>query len=206
MVIRPSRRSSGITLIEMMIVVVILGVLAAIVAPNLLEAVARNRLDSSANEFTTALDLARSESIRRGANVVVRRAAGSATREWTKGWEVFVDLPAAGAASGNNQRDAGEELLSVGQPMSAPLTLYSSRNVPDFLAFTPSGRAAGGPNQYIFVLCYGGVVATADGRARSRAVMVNDSGRVRAAAPNSAGQLIVDTATGTAAVTSCTSP
>ncbi|MCU0839952.1 MAG: GspH/FimT family pseudopilin, partial [Rhodospirillales bacterium] len=62
-----------------MIVILVLAVLAAVAAPNLQEMVIRNRLDSAANEFVTTLNSVRSEAIRRGGRVVLRRAAGSAS-------------------------------------------------------------------------------------------------------------------------------
>ena len=197
---RPGGRSKGVTLIEMMIVVVLLAILSALAAPSLFELIIRNRLDTTINDFVTTLSLARSEAIRRGTNVVVRRAAGSTLQEWTKGWEVFQDT------NGNNLRDTGEELILIGQAINAPLTLWSSRNTQDHVAFRPSGAAAE-DKPYIFALCYGSVLVSADGRPRSRGIMVIGlSGRIRSATPNEAGKLIKDTATGTAEVTSCTSP
>ncbi len=109
MIRRAGKAVAGITLIEVMIVVAILAVLVALAAPNLSELFIRNRLDTAANEFETTLNFARSEAIRRGAKVVVRHAPGSANQQWSRGWEVFVDLPSSSAPNGNNLRDAGED-------------------------------------------------------------------------------------------------
>jgi type IV fimbrial biogenesis protein FimT len=212
MIRRAGRAVAGITLIEVMIVVAILAVLVALAAPNLSELFIRNRLDTASNEFETTLNFARSEAIRRGAKVVVRQATGSANQQWSRGWEVFVDLPSSGAPNGNNLRDPGEELLRVGQELSSSLTLYSSRNAQTLVYFSPDGRAVTPVNYFNFVLCYvengGPVIATTDRRPRSRAVMVSDSGRIRRTQPNDSGQLIVESASnpGTAQVTDCRNP
>jgi prepilin-type N-terminal cleavage/methylation domain-containing protein len=64
-----SSRQRGVTLIEAMVVVGILGIIAAIAAPNVRDFVTRYRLDSSANELASALRLARQEALRRNAAV-----------------------------------------------------------------------------------------------------------------------------------------
>ncbi len=66
MINRRTRHIRGITIIEMMIAVLIVAVLAALTVPSLSELFVRNRLETTANEFMTALNLARSEAIRRG--------------------------------------------------------------------------------------------------------------------------------------------
>jgi Tfp pilus assembly protein FimT len=188
-----------------MIVILVLAVLAAVAAPNLQEMVIRNRLDSAANEFVTTLNSVRSEAIRRGGRVVLRRAAGSASREWTKGWEVFVDLP-DNAGNFNNLRDAGEELIRVGPAISSPLTLRSDLATVSSVTFLPSGVATDF-RPYVFVLCYGDQLMS-DGRPRSRAVMITgSSGRIRSTEPDESGNLLKDTSgDGTAAITSCNLP
>jgi Tfp pilus assembly protein FimT len=121
-------------------------------------------------------------------------------------------LPSSSAPNGNNLRDAGEELLRVGQELSSSLTLYSSRNASTLIYFSSDGRAVTPVNFFHYVLCHvengDPVIATADRRPRSRVVMVSDSGRIRLAQPNDAGRLIVDSAsnTGTAEVTDCRNP
>jgi type IV fimbrial biogenesis protein FimT len=192
------------TIVEVMIVALVLVVLVALAAPNLQEMIIRNRLDAATNDFVTALNLVRSEAIRRGGHVVIRRAAGSTSQEWTKGWEIFVDLP-GGAGSFNNIRDAGEEVIRVGPALGSPLTLRPDRSTSDFAAFLPSGIASNF-KPYVFVLCYGGQLMS-NGRPRSRAVMfMGSSGRIRSTEPDGSGILLKDTATGTAAITSCSSP
>jgi type IV fimbrial biogenesis protein FimT len=193
-----------VTLVELMIVVAILAVLAAIGAPNLRAFFINNRLATANNDFMAALSLARSESIRRGASVSVRRASTTA-REWTEGWEIFVD------ANGNGVRDAGDELIRVGQPLARSLTLRASQVVEAFVPFTADGRVAlsldDGANplnpRATFVLCYDGVLHES-GQSRSRAVLLNSAGRARPGT-DSNGDGRPENAIG-ADITSCATP
>jgi type IV fimbrial biogenesis protein FimT len=167
--------------------------------------VIRDRLGSAANEPVTVLNLVRSEAMRQGGRVVIRHAAGgSASQEWTKGWEAFVDLQNGG--NFNNVRDAGEELIRVGLAITSPLTLHSDRSTPDFVTFGTSGIATAF-KPYIFVFCCAGQL-TSNGRPRSRAVMImGSSGRIRSSAPDDSGNLRKDTSDGgTAVITSRTRP
>jgi type IV fimbrial biogenesis protein FimT len=173
---RKGRRDAGITVIEVMIVVAILAVLVALAAPNLSELFIRNRLDTAANDFTTALNLARSEAIRRGVPVTIRRSSTTA-QEWTQGWEVFVD------ANGNSLRDAGEELIRVRQPLTQPLTLRSGQAVVAALPFTADGRLKvqllNQPgHRGTFILCYDNARVQGN-QSRSRAVLVSATGLIR---------------------------
>jgi len=176
------RRSSGITVTEMLIAVAILAVLAAIAAPNLQSLFINNRLETANSEFIAALNVARSEAIRRGARVAVRRVA-TTTQNWTEGWEVFVDVDRNGIRDTGNPQ---EELIRVGQRLAPSLTLYSSAIVATVVPFDPDGRIPitldDGNNplspRATFVLCYDGVLSEGT-RSRSRAVLLNSAGRAR---------------------------
>jgi type IV fimbrial biogenesis protein FimT len=89
---------SGFTLIELIITVTIVGILTVIAIPTFNTVISSNRLTVYSNEFVGALNLARSEAVKRGTQVTVRRL-GPTTTNWQWGWEVFVDI--AGQPAGN---------------------------------------------------------------------------------------------------------
>ena len=91
-------RQTGFTLLELMIVVAIAGIVMAIGVPSFQSITTNNRIAANTNEFITALNLARSEAVKRGAAVSVCKSANGATcttsGDWDQGWIVImVDDP-----------------------------------------------------------------------------------------------------------------
>ncbi|MEX0605221.1 MAG: GspH/FimT family pseudopilin [Marinobacter sp.] len=94
-------RSSGFTLIEMMIVVVLIGIVAAYAVPSFTQLVERNRVSSTVNSMLGILNYARSEAIKAGQTIDVTPLTGT---DWDTGVVVWLD------ANNDNNRDASEEL------------------------------------------------------------------------------------------------
>lgn len=92
-----STHVAGFTLIELMVTVVVAGVLLTLAVPSFRAMVAANRATALANEMVTALNLARSEAVKRGAPVTICRGDGCDATDWADGWAVFVDTNANGA-------------------------------------------------------------------------------------------------------------
>jgi type IV fimbrial biogenesis protein FimT len=186
-----TRRARGFSLIELLVVMVIAGVLFGIGVPNLQQYVVSSRLSGASNEFFTALNLARSEAVRRAAQVTLVTNGAANSRDWTSGWTMFVDTDRDGALS------AGEEVLRVGPALDAPMTIFGSVAFGTSVSFDSTGRltSAGGT----FVICHG-TALVANGQARSRALILNSAGRARVAF-DSNNDLIPETDTG--AVPNC---
>ncbi len=98
-------RSSGFTLVELVITVALAAIILSAAVPSFRDLVQNNRITAQVNEFVTALNVARSEAVKRGATLRVTALDGSdASNEFGMGWRVWFD------ADGDNTFDAGEEL------------------------------------------------------------------------------------------------
>lgn len=75
-------KNHGFTLLELMITLVIMAIMLSWAVPGFQELVRQNRLTTATNELVTALNLARSEAIKRGRTVTVTPSGG----DWGAGW------------------------------------------------------------------------------------------------------------------------
>ena len=83
---QPCRPQRGFTIIELMITAEIVAILAAIGVPSFNNLILSTRIKNGASDIYGALILARSEAIKRGANVTITPTSSS----WINGWQVAV--------------------------------------------------------------------------------------------------------------------
>lgn len=83
-------RPHGFTLVELMVTLAVLAILASIAVPGFQNLIQNNRATSMANELTTAMNLARSEAVKRGIEVSVCPDGGTWWDGTTGGW--FIDI------------------------------------------------------------------------------------------------------------------
>lgn len=81
------RKYRGFTLIELMVTVLILGILSSIAMPAFSSFVASQRIKTASFDVMSSMVLARSEALKRNANVTVLPTTGS---NWASGWSVRV--------------------------------------------------------------------------------------------------------------------
>jgi len=74
-----------VTLVELLTVLVIVAIVAAVALPSLADALTSQRLRASGTDLMSSLLLARSEAIKRNAQVQIRPKTGT---DWTSGWIV----------------------------------------------------------------------------------------------------------------------
>ena len=79
-------RRAGFTIIELMTVVTILGIFAALAAPSMADLLASTAIKGAQSDFYSTLIAARSEAIKRRANATVAPIGA----DWTTGWTVKV--------------------------------------------------------------------------------------------------------------------
>ena len=130
-------RSSGVTLVELVVAVAILAIIAAMGVPAFNYVITINRLAAASNELVGSLQLARSEAIRRGTRVAVcASSTGSSctTGGWSSGWIAFEDQDRNAAVS------AGETIL---RRHTGPegLQILTSGNIGSAVVFRADGRA-----------------------------------------------------------------
>lgn len=117
----------GFTLIELMVAMAVLAILVTVAIPNFQAFQLSNRMALQANDIITALNLARSEAVKRAANVTVCSSSNgtSCTGGWAQGWIV---------------QDAGGAVIRMQPALSGASSLSGGTNVASTITFTASGR------------------------------------------------------------------
>lgn len=165
----------GFTLVELIVTLTVLGILTGIAVPRFTDFLRNGRRAAAINELVGSLSLARSEAVRRGAQVVVCKTidgsvcVSGAGDTWQAGWLVFVNAD----ADSPPVVDAGEIVLKVRTDQAADYQLRPSINVTNFIAFGADGSALQAGS---FTYCDN------RGTSRARAVVVNAAGRIRLSA------------------------
>ena len=110
-------RSRGFTLVELMVTVAVFAIVAAIAAPAMQSMIAAGRLSGATGELVTALQLARSEAVRRNAAVTICSSANgvncSGSGDWSR-WIVTGSDNTAGTIDTIRDRTVNAELRLSG--------------------------------------------------------------------------------------------
>lgn len=143
----------GFTLIELMVTVAVMIVVLAIGIPAYDSMMASNRAVSQSNMFVTAINLAKSEAISRGARVTVcanasatnttpssLACATSGTNTWANGWFVFQDADSDGVYDSTGHDD--ETVLKLWQALEPGSTFSDGGTYA--LPFSSTGESLAG--------------------------------------------------------------
>jgi type IV fimbrial biogenesis protein FimT len=142
-------KTKGFTLIELLITIVVVSVLLAAGVPSLMEFIKNNKLTAQANSLVAAIQITRSEAVKRGAFMVICAKSPddvtcSGDNDWTNGWIVFSDLDQQGDLDGNgnctvaddnNTKDCVQRTITA----QGNNTLTSNASS---IQFQPDGQAA----------------------------------------------------------------
>lgn len=160
-------RASGVTLVELLIVLAIVGSLALAVTPSLQGVMGRLALRSAARDFLATLHHARAAALARQARVVVAPLDGA---DWSSGWMTFVD------SNLNNRHDLGEAILIRQLALRGGIVATSRQSGGEampFIAYAANGYTRAGRWNWL-----SGTVTFRQGD-EARAIVVNALGRAR---------------------------
>lgn len=101
------KKTNGFTLIELIVTLAVFAIAAAMAIPNMGSFLDSNRRAANINIFVSAMNLARSEAVKRNNDVSLctRNDAGTdcdAAKNWENGWLVFVDDGTKGDVDGSD--------------------------------------------------------------------------------------------------------
>lgn len=147
---RLPRTLRGVTLIELLTVIAIVAILAAVGVPSFRDTINRNRLATQSAEFLSALNFARSEAIKRGHSITLCRSSNgtacATSGTWEGGWLAFAD------SNGNGAINTGESVIRVWPALTTDFTLKGSTNVASTIRYDARGMAQ---NTGHMLLCQG---------------------------------------------------
>ena len=173
-------RDSGFTLIELMVSMAVIVVLLTVGVPSFKDFVKNNRVIAETGKVIIAMQVIRSEAVKRGTRSVIcastDQATCSASTDWTTGWITFSDLNQDATLNGDGSCTTEAEqltkecILRINNPLEN-VTLTGGAN---FVQFLPSGLAANAP----IVFTAKAVNCT---KQQQRAITVTRQGRVSSA-------------------------
>ncbi|MBF5007603.1 GspH/FimT family pseudopilin [Diaphorobacter sp. NR2-3-3-1] len=109
-----------------MCTIALLTIVATLAAPNFSSLIQKLRVHQAAMELKGSLQVARSEAVRRGDNIKLRkkdvtdgRSCNASPSDWSCGWDVFIDLDNNGIPRASTSTEDDELIQSFPAPPDA---------------------------------------------------------------------------------------
>jgi type IV fimbrial biogenesis protein FimT len=176
------RHARAFSLYDALVTLTVVSTVTTIAVPSFLQLISSQRMSGAVNSLVAALNLTRSETIKRGERAVLCPSPdGRACRTnsvggtaWEEGYLLYIDR------NGNHEFDADEIAVRI---FSATEGLHiRSSAYRDHVSYLPNGMASG--SNITFTFC------DKHGRGTPRAVIVSNSGRPRTSTRDASGGAI----------------
>src|SRR3569623_575841 len=128
---------AGFSLLELMIAVVVLAIGVALAVPSFRDLMRNTNTSTNANDLVLAINMARSEAIKRGTRVAVMST--STTSDWSSGWSIAADTGRDGNFATSIRT---HEAVATGYPIYVKATGAGGKD--DRVVFDPSGALTNG--------------------------------------------------------------
>lgn len=163
------RKHTGLTMTEALIVLAVVGTLAAVAVPSMTVFLDNGQLSADTNDLFSSLLIARSEAVTRNNRVVLCKidpsdlTACAAGSTWQAGWLAFVD------EDNDVVLDVGEDIVNTYTGMSSN-TAVTSAAFANTISYFPSGTSNTNGS---FIICVNNSIAAE--------IFINATGRPRVA-------------------------
>lgn len=162
------KSQQGLTLIELLLVIAVLGMLLSTAAPSFEQMLLNHRQSAQINQMIGSLALARSEAVKRGQWVVMCKSQDGQQcinqGHWDQGWIMFEDR------NRNRQLDENDTLIQRFDGSQQIQLRYASFPSSNHVIYYPTGLSLGNGT---FTFC------DKRGAQAAKAVILAKSGRVR---------------------------
>jgi type IV fimbrial biogenesis protein FimT len=167
-------RFGGFSLVETMLVLGVMAILVALAVPSFHGLIQNLRITTAANELFAAINLTRSEAIKRGARVDLTTTDPQS--DWEHGWVVFIDK------NGTRKPDTGDEIIFERGPVGGGISIKPNLNGSElkYLAYNGTGRTRTNENGQTPLL---GNFSFIIGGEVKRKIVVSFLGRARVCTP-----------------------
>ena len=183
------KHAQGYTLIELMVLVAVIAIVLAVGAPRLSVFFDGNRMVSNTNALVSAIQIARSEAIKRGNRVTLCKSANAdaatpsctTAGDWDQGWVVYSEED-NNIGQYNSSSDGDVLRRQVGVEGASTTITTPDASIANYVSFTSRGvpkTASGAAQSGLFRICDDRGLTNAAGAVIARGVVLSASGRVR---------------------------